>query len=109
MEYYNLYYFLYEPPENSLGITGTALDDNLYPSKRTDWAADIHLMSTYVYLDEVQVREYALNKQCYLIKEIHEQTYYNIVSTKDYFQNIEIHFRPRIVFLNRIYKLSRSQ
>ena len=89
LSYYNLYYFLYEPPENSLGITGTALDDNLYPSKRTDWAADIHLMSTYVYLDEVQVREYALNKQCYLIKEIHEQTYYNIVSTKDYFQNIE--------------------
>ena len=89
LSYYNLYYFLYEPPENSLGITGTALDDNLYPSKRTDWAADIHLMSTYVYLDEVQVREYALNKQCSLIKEIHEQTYYNIVSTKDYFQNIE--------------------
>jgi len=89
ISYYNLYYFLYEPPENNLGITGTALDDNLYPSKRTDWAADIHLMSTYVYLDEIQVREYALNKQCYLIKEIHEQTYYNIVSTKDYFQNIE--------------------
>ena len=88
LSYYNLYYFLYEPPESTIGITGTILDDDLYPSKRTDWAADIHLMCTYIYLDEERVKEFALNKQSYLIKEVHEQIYYNIVAVKEYLQNI---------------------
>lgn len=85
--YYNLYYFLYEPPEGTRGITGSYLDDDLYPSKRTDWAADIHLICSYIYLDEQQIRSFASNKQSYLIKEVHEHDVYNIVATKEYLQN----------------------
>lgn len=87
--YFEVYYFLYEPPENKWGITGTSRDKELYPSKRTDWDANIHLMCSYIYLDDALVRQYAINKQSYLIKEVHEQTYYNIVATKEYLQEIK--------------------
>ena len=87
--YYKLYYFLYEPPRNQIGITGTVADDDLYPQKRVDWNADIHLMSRYIFLDNEQVKDFALNKQCYLIKEVHEQRYYNIVAMKEYLQLIQ--------------------
>lgn len=87
--YYNLYYFLYEPPEGTVGITGTYLDDLLYPLKRTDWAADVHLLCSYVYLDDEQVRDFALNAQSYLIKEVHERDYYNIVAVKEILQKFD--------------------
>ena len=89
--YFDMHQFLYEPPQGQWGITGTDVDNtvNLYPEKRTDWSADIHLMATYVYLDDTQVRKFALEKQCYLIKEIHEQQYYNIVAKKLFYQNIQ--------------------
>ena len=90
-DFFNFYYFLYEPPENTWGITGTNYDtiNNYYPNKRYDWNADIHLISTYVYLDNLQVKEFALNKQCYLIKEVHEQKYYNIIAKKQYLQTVD--------------------
>ena len=52
-------------------------DINNYTTKNTDWFADIHLISTYVFLEEEQRRQFAAKPQNYLIKEVYETTYYN--------------------------------
>jgi len=67
--------FLHTPP--GVDILNTA-----YPSDRTDWATDIHLISTYGFLSEDEVAVFARDEQTYLIKEAYEQTFYNVVGSK---------------------------
>jgi hypothetical protein len=68
-----LYRFL-QPPPNAL------LDP--YADTRTNWNADIHLVSTYCFLSEEEVRVFAADEQKYLIKEVHEYTFPNVTGSQ---------------------------
>ncbi len=63
---YGFYRFLHQPPI-----------DGEYTDKRTDWMADIHLLSTYCFLSEEEVRVFAAQPQNYLIKQVYEYTIEN--------------------------------
>jgi len=65
--------FLQPPPNPELDYTNT--------DKRTDWAADVHLISTYAFLSEDEVKIFAANQQQYLIKEIYEYSFQNVTGT----------------------------
>ena len=70
-ELQKLYRFLHPPPSVSL-------DPADYPDTRSDWDADIHLMSTYAFLTSEEVKTFAARSQSYLIREVHEYKYQNI-------------------------------
>jgi len=69
--------FLQPPPKP---VEGTG--DLIYDDKRTNWAADIHLISTYAFLSEDEVKIFASHEQKYLIKEVYEYTYHNVTGSK---------------------------
>lgn len=52
-----------------------------YKDKRDVWDADIHLMSTYCFLSDDERRVFAANTQEYLIKQVYEKTFHNIVDS----------------------------
>jgi len=68
--YQAFYRFLQPPPDASLDI-------NSYADKRTNWNADIHLISNYAFLTEDEEKVFALNNQKYLIKDVHEYKFNN--------------------------------
>ncbi len=49
-----------------------------YLDRRTIWAADVHLMSTYVFLTDEEVRVFATRPQKYLIRETYTTEFQNI-------------------------------
>lgn len=67
----HFYRFIHPPPNPNL------LEDD-YKDKRTNWNADVHLISTYAFLTEDEVRVFAANSQTYLIKQAYSQTFHNI-------------------------------
>jgi hypothetical protein len=69
--YLQLYRFLQPPPDVFLGIDS-------YTDIRTIWNADIHLNCTYCFLSNEEERLFALNEQKYLIKQVHENKFYNV-------------------------------
>ena len=72
--YQGFYRFLQPPPD-------VELDVNSYADKRTNWNADIHLISTYAFLTEEEEKVFALNQQRYLIKEVHEYKFNNVTGS----------------------------
>jgi len=72
--YQGFYRFLQPPPDVSLNI-------NSYIDKRTNWNADIHLISTYAFLTEEEEKVFALNQQKYLIKDVHEYDFNNVTGS----------------------------
>jgi len=78
IEAYKFYRFLHPPPNQELyGEKGDG-----YPSTRSDWYANIHLLSTYAFLSEDEVRVFAAKPQKYLIKEVHEELFHNITGSR---------------------------
>jgi hypothetical protein len=71
---YQFYRFLQPPPD-------TTLTDESYTDKRTDWAADVHLLSTYAFLTNDEVRIFAKKEQTYLIKEAYHTNFFNITGS----------------------------
>ena len=69
--YMQFYRFLNSPPDIDLGITS-------YTDTRTLWNADVHLNCTYGFLSNDEERLFALEEQKYLIKQVHEQRFYNV-------------------------------
>jgi len=65
--------FLQPPPNPQLDYSNA--------DTRTDWAADVHLISTYAFLSEDEVKLFAANQQQYLIKEIYDYTFQNVTGT----------------------------
>jgi len=65
--------FLQPPPNTQLDYSNS--------DTRTDWAADVHLISTYAFLSEEEVKLFAANQQQYLIKEIYEYNFQNVTGT----------------------------
>lgn len=72
--YQGFYRFLQPPPDVSLNI-------NSYTDRRTNWNADIHLISTYAFLTEEEEKVFALNQQKYLIKDVHEYQFNNVTGS----------------------------
>ena len=70
-----LYRFLQPPPDERLDILS-------YTDTRTNWNADVHLISTYCFLGEDEVRMFAEKEQTYLFKEIHEHRHENITGSR---------------------------
>lgn len=72
---YSFYRFLNPPPD-------VALDQNSYTDRRTNWAADVHLISTYAFLSDEEVRIFAEKEQRYLVREVYQQRFDNVVGTR---------------------------
>ena len=69
--YMQFYRFLQPPPDIALGITS-------YSDTRTLWNADVHLNCTYCFLSNEEERIFAMEEQKYLIKQVHEQQFFNV-------------------------------
>ena len=68
--YEQFYRFIQPPPTISV-------EQNAYTDRRTNWNADIHLISTYGFLTDDEVRLFASQSQTYLIKEVYKYTFQN--------------------------------
>lgn len=75
---YQFYRFLHPPPNDNI----TATNNDVYDDKRTDWFTDIHLVSTYAFLSDDEVRVFAAKPQKYLIREVHEYDYHNVTGNQ---------------------------
>jgi hypothetical protein len=69
--YMQFYRFLQPPPDIELGIAS-------YTDTRTLWNADVHLNCTYCFLSNEEERIFAMEEQKYLIKQVHEQQFFNV-------------------------------
>jgi len=69
------YRFLQPPPDISLNTTS-------YLDKRTNWNADIHLLSTYCFLTEEESKIFAANEQKYLFKSIYDWKFFNVTGSQ---------------------------
>ncbi len=70
------YRFLQPPPDISLNTTSS------YSDKRTNWNADIHLISTYGFLTDEESKIFAAKEQKYLFKSIYEWKYFNVTGNQ---------------------------
>ena len=75
-EKYAFYRFLQSPPVVDIRTSVPYID------KRTDWNTDIHLVSTYAFLGDDEIRVFASKPQTYLIKEAYYTLFENVVGTK---------------------------
>lgn len=81
-----LYWFL-QPPQDPSGITIPAITPenitgmNRY-IKKNNWDADIHLMSTYVFLSQDERRVFAANTHTYLVRETFQHDFLNIAGSR---------------------------
>jgi hypothetical protein len=71
---FQFYRFLQPPPNVELDYTNS--------DKRTNWAADVHLISTYAFLSEDEMRVFAEQEQKFLVKEIYEYSFPNVTGSK---------------------------
>lgn len=72
-----MYIFLQTPPNNVVSEKNNTTD-LVYTDKRTEWNADVHLMSTFGFLSEDERRQFAAKPQNYLVKEIYEYRFPNV-------------------------------
>ena len=72
---FQMYRFLQAPPAVNIG------PDN-YPNKINNWNADIHLLSTYCFLSDEERLNFAMEDQLYLVKDVFEYKFENMVGTK---------------------------
>lgn len=69
------YRFLQPPPDVSLNTLS-------YQDKRTNWNADIHLISTYGFLSEEESKVFAAREQKYLFKSIYDWKFFNVTGSQ---------------------------
>lgn len=75
--YMQFHRFLVPPPDVALGI-----DSYVPPGAGIGWNADIHLVSTYCFLANAERNLFALNPQDYLIKQVVEKRFMDVVNTR---------------------------
>jgi hypothetical protein len=73
---YQMFLFLTQYPDTpgrwrEIILNGLKFD----PTAQSNWYADPHLISTYAFLGEEEIREFVNNPPSYLIREVHESTY----------------------------------
>ena len=69
------YRFLQPPPDIALSTTS-------YQDKRTNWNADIHLVSTYGFLTEEESKVFAAQEQKYLFKSVYDWKFFNVTGSQ---------------------------
>ena len=69
-----MYRFLQTPPN-------LLLESEYYNNQTNNWNADVHLLSTYCFLSEEEQAKFAAEDQIYLVKEIHEYDFLNVVGS----------------------------
>ena len=74
-DYMQLYRFLQSPPSVSLAST------DYQNSARSEWNADIHLISTYGFLSNEEAKTIAATEQKYLIKSAYEWKFQNVTGS----------------------------
>jgi hypothetical protein len=67
------YRFIQQPPNVELDYGN---------STRSDWNADVHLMSTYCFLSGDEAKQFATMPQQYLIKSVYEWNYENVTGSR---------------------------
>ena len=72
---HQMWRFLYPPPSIDLSL-------NSYPSIRTDWNADVHLMATYCFLSDEESKVFAANQQKYLIKSYYDWVFNDVTGNR---------------------------
>ena len=72
---HQMWRFLYPPPSIDLSLDS-------YPSLRTDWNADVHLMATYCFLSDEESKVFAANQQKYLIKSYYDWVFNDVTGNK---------------------------
>jgi len=76
---HQMYIFLQTPPnDNILSDENPDITTLTYTDKRTEWNADIHLMSTFGFLGEEERREFASKPQHYLVKQMYDYRFDNV-------------------------------
>lgn len=73
---YQFYRFLHSPPATDIFST------SVYKDQRTNWNADIHLISTYAFITEDEVRKFVVEPQKYIVKQAYTNTFENIVGSR---------------------------
>lgn len=72
---FQFYRFLQPPPDISLNYVDT----------RTNWAADIHLISTYGFVTSDEATIFASQQQQYLIKQVYQYSFPNVTGSNSVF------------------------
>jgi len=72
---YQFYRFLQPPPAVDISTS------DVYSDKRTDWNADVHLLSTYCFLSAEESRIFASQEQKYLLKSAYDWEFKNITGS----------------------------
>ena len=72
---YQFYRFLQPPPVADISTS------DVYSDKRTDWNADVHLLSTYCFLSAEESRVFASQEQKYLLKSAYEWDFKNVTGS----------------------------
>ena len=83
-----LWWFL-QPPQDASGVI---VDESLLTPqqnqslgryiRKNNWDADIHLVSTYVFLSNEERRMFASQSQNYIIKDVYEHDFLNVAGSK---------------------------
>ena len=67
------FYRFIQPPQDASSA--------VYTNKRTDWNADVHLLANYIFLDKDERSWFAETEQQYLVQQVFEREYFNVVGT----------------------------
>ena len=73
---FQMYRFLQSPKNEDI------LHPNAYDNKVGVWNADIHMLSTYCFLEKSEARQFAQEDQMYLVKDVFVHKYDNIHGSK---------------------------
>ena len=60
---------------------GVNLETSQYQNQTTTWNADVHLLATYCFLSEEERKKIALEDQVYLVKDVFEYKFDNVVGS----------------------------
>ena len=72
---FRMFRFLQAPP-------GVNIDISQYSNQLNTWNTDIHLLSTYCFLSEEERLQFAMEDQMYLVKDVFEYKFENMVGSK---------------------------
>ena len=70
-----MYRYLQSPP-------AVDISPNSYDNKVQTWNSDIHLIATYCFLSEEERNQFAMEDQVYLVKDVFEYNFDNVVGSK---------------------------
>ena len=74
---FQMYRFLQSPP-----AVNTSVESGNYTNMISNWNADVHLMTTYAFLSKEEAKLFATTDQVYLVKEVFEYKFDNVVGSK---------------------------